>query len=419
MNVIDDIIDGVKLMNENKGFKKGILCGIGISLLICLTVLVIWRFSQLSMAKEAGLIDQETTLNKSTIEKFDFLEDVIDTYYLNDVDQNTIREEVYKGLFNALDDPYSVYYTAEEYKSMKEAMSGIYCGIGAYLSQLKENNSIIISGLMEGSPAEESGLLPGDTIYMVDNTSISGMDTSQVVSLVKGEEGTTVTLTIYREGESDFRDITIERKQIETPTVSGEMLDDQIGLLSIKEFDKVTYEQFENELSGLQEQGMKSLIIDLRDNPGGDLDVVVNILDDVIPKGLAVYTVDKSGSRKEYNTKDDEYLKIPLAVLVNGNSASGSEVFSGAVKDYGTGTIVGTTTFGKGIVQTVKPFSDGSAIKLTISEYFTPKGNKVHEVGITPDIEVEFDRDAYINSDYDISGDNQLQKAIEILKDNK
>lgn len=402
-------------MNEKKGFIKGLISGIVISLGLLCTVFLIYHFSQSDQAKEAAVVDENTTLNKNTIEKFDFLERIINTYYLRDEDQQAVREQVYKGLFAALNDPYSVYYTADEYKQLKESLSGIYCGIGAYLSQSKENNSIMISGLMDGSPAEKSGLLSGDIIYKVDGKSIEGMDTSQVVALIKGEEGTKVTVTIYREGDTDYRDIEITRAKIETPTVSHEMLDNNIGLLTVGEFDKVTLDQFKEALTDLESKGMQSLIIDLRDNPGGDLDVVVSMLDEVIPKGLAVYAVDKDGNKKDYNTTDDKYWNKPLVLLVNGNSASGSEVFSGAVKDYGVGTIIGTNTYGKGVVQTVKELDDGSAIKLTIYEYFTPKGNKVHQVGIAPDVEIEFDRDAYVNSGYTHSGDNQLQKAIEVL----
>ena len=241
-----------------------------------------------------------------------------------------------------------------------------------------------------------------------------GMSTTEVVSMIKGEEGTQVVLTLVREGESDYLEISVERRKIESPTVSNEMLEGGIGYIEITEFDDVTEDQFAEALAECKGNGMKGLIIDLRSNPGGNLSTVCEICRMVLPKGMIVYTEDKYGKKDEYTCDGTRQLQVPTVVLVNGYSASASEIMAGAMKDHGVATIMGTTTFGKGIVQRVISLSDGSAIKLTVSKYYTPNGNNIHEKGIEPDIEVEFDANAY----YDEGIDNQLQEAIKYLNGN-
>lgn len=240
-----------------------------------------------------------------------------------------------------------------------------------------------------------------------------GMELSEIVSLVKGEEGTKVHLTIYREGESDYLEMDVERRKIEAPTVKYEMLENNIGYIQITEFDDVTTDQFTEALAVIKGSDAEGLVLDLRGNPGGSLDVVVDIARQILPKGLIVYTEDKYGKRDEYTCDGKHELDMPLVVLVNGNSASASEILAGAIQDYNKGTLVGTTTFGKGIVQRVLPLTDGTALKLTISSYYTPKGNNIHGVGIEPDVVCELDGDAY----YDKNVDNQLEKAVEILSE--
>lgn len=288
---------------------------------------------------------------------------------------------------------------------------GIYYGIGAYLMIDQATGLGKISGVIENTPAQEAGLRENDLLYLVDGESTAGMELSEIVSRVKGEQGTKVHLTIYREGESDYLEVDVERRKIESPTVKYEILKNNIGYIQITEFDDVTTDQFTEALAVVKGAHAKGLIIDLRGNPGGSLNVVVDIARQILPKGLIVYTEDKYGEREEYNCDGRRQLDMPLVVLVNGNSASASEILAGAVKDYKVGTLVGTTTFGKGIVQRILPLTDGTALKLTISAYYTPNGNNIHGVGIEPDVICEFDSDAY----YDDDVDNQLDKAVEIL----
>lgn len=241
------------------------------------------------------------------------------------------------------------------------------------------------------------------------------MELSELVTHIRGDKGTTVHMQIAREGEADYLELDIERDKVEVPTVTSEMLDNHIGYIAITEFAEPTEEQFMQAVNSLKDQGMESVIIDLRDNPGGYLTAVTEILDDILPEGLTVYTEDKYGNRQNYTSDEEHKMDYPMAVLVNENSASASEIFAGAIKDYQYGTLIGTKTFGKGIVQSVRQLSDGSAIKLTTAKYYTPKGNYIHEVGIEPDVELEYEYTGDKNADYDKAYDNQIQKAIEIL----
>jgi carboxyl-terminal processing protease len=290
-----------------------------------------------------------------------------------------------------------------------EDTEGIYYGIGAYLSLDEATGLAKISGVIADTPAEEAGLRENDIIYQVDGESVQGLELSEIVSKVKGEEGTTVHLTLIREGETDYLELDVERRQIETPTVTYEMYDNGIGYIQIKEFDEVTTDQFTEALAVVKGSDAKGLILDLRGNPGGSLPVVVDIARMILPAGRIVYTEDKYGEQEEYTCDGKNELQIPLVVLVNGNSASASEILAGAIKDYNKGTLIGTTTFGKGIVQRVLPLTDGTAMKLTISAYYTPNGNNIHGIGIEPDIECELDAEAY----YEEGIDNQLERALE------
>lgn len=359
----------------------------------------------------------DSVINTATFQKMKTIEDAIDTYYFYDdeVDPEDIQEGIYKGMVEALGDPYSEYYTKEELEDAVNSNKGISYGIGAYISMSKQTNMAMISGVMEGSPALEAGLREGDIIYEVDGESTQGLSLTQVVSLVKGREGTTVSLTIFREGENELLDIDIQRsKQIETTTVESGILEDtdHIGYLRIREFDSVTVDQYTEAMAELTEYGMKGLILDLRSNPGGDLTAVVEIARKILPKGMIVYTEDKNGNRKEYTGDDSWELNVPLVVLVNEYSASASEILAGAIQDYNKGTLIGTTTYGKGIVQQIHRLNDGTALKLTISAYYTPSGRNIHGVGIEPDIELEYDYEAGKNEGID----NQVEKALEVLE---
>lgn len=360
----------------------------------------------------------DSLMSKSVKLKLSRIKSIIDTYYLNDIDEEKMTEGMYKGLVSSLEDPYSVYYTKDEFAALMESSSGSYCGIGAYVSQDVKTGVITIVKPFEGGPAYEAGMLPGDIIYKVEDEEVTGKDLSEIVSKMKGEEGTTVNIEIIREGESEPIKLTIERRTVEVPTISYEMLDNKVGYIQIAEFDEVTGPQFRSAIEDLDEQGMKGLVIDLRNNPGGLLDTVCDMLDRMLPEGLIVYTEDKNGTRtEEVKSTAEESFDKPLVVMINGNSASASEVFAGAIQDYGVGTILGTTSFGKGIVQSVIPLSDGSGVKVTVSKYYTPKGRNIHEIGIEPDVVVELNDELKTKVTIDKSEDNQLQEAIKIINE--
>ncbi len=357
-------------------------------------------------------------MSKAVKSKLNRIKSIIDTYYLDEIDEDKMVEGMYKGLVSSLKDPYSVYYTKDEFAALMESSSGSYCGIGAYVSQDVKTGVITIVKPFEGGPAYEVGILPGDIIYKVSGEEATGKDLSEIVSKMKGEEGTTVDLEIIRAGESEPIKLTIERRTVEVPTISYEMLDNKVGYIQIAEFDEVTGPQFRSAITDLDNQGMKGLVIDLRNNPGGLLDTVCDMLDRMLPEGLIVYTEDKNGTRtEEVKSTAEESFDKPLVVMINGNSASASEVFAGAIQDYGIGTILGTTSFGKGIVQSVIPLSDGSGVKVTVSKYYTPKGRNIHEIGIEPDVVVELKDKLKTKVVIDKSEDNQLQEAIKIINE--
>ena len=343
-------------------------------------------------------------------QKMELLNSLIDRYYIGDVDETDLSEGVYKGYIEGLGDPYSVYYDEEETKQMSESLSGEFGGVGALMSQDRETGVITVLQVYDGSPAQEAGMRDGDTLYKVEGEEVTGEDLSDVVSKVKGEKGTQVTLTVLRADTGEEEELTITRDTIEAQTVSHEMKENNVGYIRITEFDTVTYEQYKEALEDLGDQGMERLIVDLRSNPGGNLDTVCDILDLMLPEGLIVYTEDKNGEREEYTSDEENQFDKPLVVMMNGYSASASEIFAGAIQDYGLGQIVGTQSYGKGVVQSVFDLQDGTSVKLTIAEYFTPNGRSIDGEGITPDVEVEYQYDEN-NPD----ADNQLEKAMEVV----
>lgn len=399
---------------EKNGYWSGLLSGLLLAVFLVGCIYIgsqIFQIFQAKETKEAAKTEDALLLNDYTEAKIGVIQDTINQYYLNDVDREQLENGIYSGLVDSLEDPYSVYYSEEELKELQMSTEGIYYGIGAYISKAVTDGYCTISGVIENTPAEEAGLRAGDIIYEVGGVSTQGMETTEVVALIKGEEGTQVVLTLIREGENDYLEIPVERRKIESPTVSSEMLDEDIAYIQITEFDDVTEDQFAEALAECKGKGMKGLILDLRSNPGGNLSTVCEIARMLLPEGMIVYTEDKYGNRDEYTCDGTRQLQVPAVVLVNGYSASASEILAGAMKDYKIATIMGTTTFGKGIVQRVIALSDGSAVKLTVSKYYTPNGNNIHEKGIEPDIEVDFDAEAY----YDEGIDNQLQEAVSHL----
>ena len=422
-------------MKENKKFFLGIFVGIVIFLGLSAAFIKmafenrVIRGMVFEVVKQISALDSNTDEMNSTdtttgaaidwdkvSRKSQELYDTIDDYYLNEIDNDKMQDGIYKGMVDSLGDQYTVYYTADEYKQFTTASSGTYCGIGVTVSQNVTTGAItIVKTFKKGSGAEE-GMLPGDMIYKIEGKKIEGLELSKVVSKIKGEEGTFVKVTVLRNGkEIEFN---LERRKLEVDTVTSRMEEKdgkKIGYIAVSEFDEVTASQFKSALKELEKEGMQGLVIDLRDNPGGLLDVTCEMLDRMIKKGILVYTVDKNGKRVDEEATDNLSFDKPVAILVNGNSASASEVFSGAMKDYKAATLVGTNTFGKGIVQSIVPFEDGTAMKVTVSKYYTPNGVNIHGTGIKPDVVEELNKEALKDGKLDRKEDNQLDKALDVV----
>lgn len=365
------------------------------------------------------LVSRNTYNNILTFEKLFNIKDKLDAYYLNDYDVNKLIDGAAKGMTTAVGDPYTTYMDAQEFKDFYSQTEGNYVGLGIQVG-VKDDKIVVIS-TFKNSPAEKVGIITGDVIEVVNGTTVKGENLDTAISMMKGEKGGEVNLTVYREDKGSF-DVVAVRDEIQMVTVQSEMIDNEVGYIEVSMFDENTSENFEKAINELKTAGMKSLIVDLRGNPGGLLDQTVNMVSQFVAKGKnIVYTEDKYNNRKDYDSKGGIAEGLPLTVLIDGGSASASEIFTGAIKDYGLGTLVGTTTFGKGVVQTtfyrtIDGFDDGTALKVTISKYFTPNGNNIHGVGITPDVEVEYPEELKTQT-YDRSTDPQFKKALEIAKD--
>ncbi len=408
----------IRLLPFLLGFLAGVL------VMTCVSAVIIGRLrsvleqSVVMMPEESQTGDgasagETSAVDSETVNKLRLLEGYIDKFYYNvdEVTAEQLQDGMYKGLLTALGDPYSTYYNPKELVDITQQTEGVYGGIGATL-QKNESGFAEIVGLIRDAPAEKTGLRVGDLIYMVDETvCTSDMELGDVTAMIRGEAGTDVKLTVLRDTETV--ELVITRAMVESPTVSSEMKEDGIGYLAISEFDDVTETQFKEHMKDLKSQGMKALILDLRGNPGGNVSTVTAIAEELLPKGLIFYMEDRSGQRKEYKCSGADF-DLPLIVLVDGSSASASEILAGAIQDAGIGRLVGTTTFGKGIVQTIYPLQDGSAVKLTVAGYYTRGGRDIHKQGIAPDVEVAFDADRYYEGD---RKDNQLEKAMELLRE--
>ena len=403
---------------SGKSFAIGVVAG----LVVCIFLTVIGINIYARMSNEYLVIggggkekvEDVELLDEKTVDKINEITKKMDLYYYEDYDEDEIRNGLLHGLVEGIGDPYSVYYTKEEYEDLSIKTTGTYYGIGAGLRQDPKTMQVTVNKVYKGTPAEESGLLKDDVILYVDDIEATSMELSKLVLNIRGEEGTSVHLKIYRESTAETLEFDVERRNVELPSVESRVLEDGIGYIQISEFQKNTAEQFDTHLKGLMQQGVKGIVVDLRDNPGGLLGAVTEILDELLPEGLIVYTEDKYGKRDEYKS-DANSIDIPMVVLVNGNSASASEIFAGAVKDYGYAKIIGTKTYGKGIVQTILKLGDKDALKITTAKYFTPNGNYIHGVGIEPDIEIEYEVPE--NKVYNQETDNQLKKAVEVLKE--
>ena len=406
--------------NENEKFLKGLFCGVFL-VLICMVGCLLhlqWKMTRRAAVSTDSEKTETLDMNLSQVKKkTGEIEELINAYYLDEIDGQKVEDTMYTGMVAGLEDPYSVYYSKEELESMEESISGAYSGIGATLTQDPDTGELSVVSCFDGTPAQEAGLQPGDVITGWNGKSVEGMELSELVSKIKTDPEEQLTLEIERDGET--LEVELTRREVQISTVEYEMMDNQIGYIRLVEFDEVTADQFKEALEDLENQNMEKLIIDVRNNPGGVLQVVCDMLDQLLPEGLIVYTEDKNGNRKEYTSDEEHQFTKPLAVLANENSASASEIFAGAIQDYGIGTIVGTTTFGKGIVQRTFYLSDGTGVKLTVAKYYTPKGHDIHKKGITPDVEIELDEELKNQSSISHEEDNQLQKAIQVLQEEK
>jgi len=355
-------------------------------------------------------------VNYENVVKFKQVMNILKNDYYQDVDENKLLEGAISGLAESLQDPYTVYFDKEQMQSFLEKSQGSYVGIGVTVN-VDDSGLLTVIEPFEGSPAQEAGMKQGDKIVKVDGTDVTAIsDENIIISMIKGEENTKVDITVYRPSEDRYLQFKIKRKRIKTSNIKSEILDNNIGYIKLVMFDSEIASYFKKDLNSMIKKGIEGLIIDLRDNPGGSYEQVVEIADSLLGEGTIVYTEDRNG-KKEYKYSDRKKTDIPLVLLINGNSASASEILAGAVKDHGRGKLIGTKTFGKGLVQELKLLQDGSGLKVTISKYYTPSGVCIHGTGIKPDIEVDT-LDEYRNlpvSQIPRDRDIQLQSAVEAL----
>ena len=393
---------------KKKGYGAGIVTGILATVLVSLLLLGGFRV----ITNTAGSYASGKVTEKEVSKKLNKLNALIDKYYLyeDEIDTDKLAEGIYSGYTSALGDKYTVYYDEDETKALMESTSGTFSGVGATLTKDADTGYATIVNVYEGSPAEKAGLKAGDILEKIDDHEVGDEQLDTVVSWIKGEKGTDVKITVLRDGEE--LELTATRDTIEVKTVSYEMKENQIGYIRVSEFDTITYDQFKEALDDLEKQGMQGLIVDLRNNPGGSLDTVTNMLRLLLPEGTIVSTKDKNGKKDEITCDGTHEFKKPMAVLVNQYSASASEIFSGAVQDYGTAKIVGVTTYGKGVVQQLMDLGDGTCLKVTIAEYYTPNGRSINGKGVEPDVEVEYQYD-----EENPKADNQLDQALSTVQE--
>ena len=394
--------------------------------LLCYIVFKVWFFNYTlengSKETQSETSKDETSsllLPTSTQNKINKLKKTIDKYYLYDYKEEDMANMIALGMLASLDDPYAQYYTKDAFETFYEQTEGEYYGIGIYVTYDESKNMPIIIAPLEGSPAFEAGIESADYIEYVGDLKASSSSYTELVDAIKGLPGTKIKIGLIRIDDETNKEkhfeVEVERKKIEINPVKYEVLENNIGYIEMSSFDEVSYASFKKAYESLlNDSKVDSLIIDLRNNPGGVLDVCADITDLIVPKGKIVYTVDKAGE-EEALYSDENQINIPLVVLVNESSASATEVFTAAVKDYGVGTIIGKKTYGKGVVQSVRSLGDGTFIKLTTSEYFSPKGNKIDKIGVEPDIEVDLPEDVKSKYNIDREKDTQLQRAIQEL----
>jgi carboxyl-terminal processing protease len=359
-------------------------------------------------------------VKREDIDAFNRVKKILETRYYEEVDFDKLMSSTIKGLASGVGDPYTVYYTPDEMKAFLESSSGNYVGIGVSV-YMDEDDLLTVADVFANSPAKEAGILKDDRIVGVDNEDVTKIkDADLIVKKIKGKAGTTVRITIFRPNTREYINLELKRREINIQNISSRIINNNIGYIRIEQFDDDIYKDFDTHLNDLINKGIRGLVIDLRDNPGGDYGQVVRIADRIVPKGIIVYTEDR------YKIKNEEYsdereLNMPLSILVNGYSASASEILAACVQDYGKGILVGTKTFGKGLVQAIDTtFENGGGLKYTMARYFTPSGKCIHGQGVIPDVEIQLDEEFITTAIEDIpfEKDNQLQTAVDIVMRN-
>ena len=427
--------EGEKTLEEKETknkFWKGVLVGALVTAFAGFSVVgfatgiwIIGRRTSESQSIQATGTDANKLDMKKIEPKLQYMEALIDKYFL--FDENMTEEEqkkngtaedwIYRGYMYSLNDPYSVYYDKDEYTSLNEENSGTYCGIGVQVSQNVYTGIITAVKVFKDSPAREAGMLPGDILYKVEDIEATGEDLSLLVSdHIRGEEGTKVHLTVYRQSTDEYVEMDVERRMVENPTVEYEMVENKAGYISLSSFEEVSSEQFKKAVDDLTAQGMEKLIVDLRNNGGGVVQAAKEIADYLLPDGKTIVSFKGKGiDDSTYSSDDGHEVDVPIILLVNGESASASEVLTGALKDNNWATIVGEKTFGKGIAQGVFNLPDGSGLKLTTAYYYTPSGECIHKLGIEPDVTVALAEDLKSKIEIPKGEDNQLQTALEVF----
>ncbi len=408
-------------MNKNRSIVIGLIS------LVLVTSIVTFSFTTLFVLKQENLKDNnqynitfdKKDVSSENIKKFNQVKDILDGKYYEDVNKNNLIEGAISGMTHSLNDPYTVYFSKEQMQQFNEKTEGSYVGIG--INVVMDNSGVLnVVEAFENSPAKKAGIKQGDKIIKVDGEDVTAIkDEDMIIKLIRGKENTNVGITVYRPSAEKSIDFEVLRRKIKTVNITREMLPGNIGYIKIVMFDSDVADYFNKYVDELLGEGMKGLLIDLRDNPGGSYEQVVSIADRLLPEGLIVYTEDKQKVREEKKS-DSKDLKVPIALLVNGNSASASEVLSGALKDHKKGVLIGTKTFGKGLVQEIYQLEDGSGLKVTVARYFTPSGKCIQGIGISPDIEVQVP-DEYKDkavSEIPREDDVQFKKAVEYLEEN-
>jgi carboxyl-terminal processing protease len=389
---------------------------VAVTLIVAVSAAAIVFYSVHTAQNRYEIILDAETVDYENVVKFNRVMDILKKDFYQKVDANKMLEGAIYGLAESLGDPYTVYFDKKQMEAFLEKSRGSYVGIGVTVN-VDDDGLLTVIEPAKGSPAMEAGILQGDKIVKVDGKDVTSVsDENMIISMIKGKENTRVNITVYRPSEDRYVQFNIKRKRIRASNIKSEILSGNIGYIKIAMFDSEIARYFRNDLSNMLKNGIEGLIIDLRDNPGGSFEQVVEIADSLLPAGTIVYTEDRDG-RKEYRYSDKAYVDLPLAILINSNSASASEILAGSVRDHGRGILVGTRTFGKGLVQELKLLGDGSGLKVTISRYFTPSGTCIHGTGIEPDIEVGV-FDDYRNhpvSHIPRSRDNQLRTAVKAL----